>query len=93
MDTEAPLSSTGSTHHTEFVAHSQLAISITFRDKKPDVLAVINNNGEGHYTEEDLTIPETLAFQLAIAINNMTWNTITHTNPGQAGRARHVLVS
>jgi hypothetical protein len=93
MDPEAPLSSTGSTHHTESVAHSQLAISITFRDKIPDVLAVINNNGEGHYTEEGFTIPETLAFQLAIAINNMTLNTLTHPTPGQAGTARHIFVS
>jgi hypothetical protein len=93
MDLEAPLSSAESSHRTEAIAHSLLAISIAFRSKKPRALAVATINSEGHYTEEGLTIPERLASQVAIAINNLVRAALNSTNPGQAGAASCVFVS
>jgi signal transduction histidine kinase len=55
---------------SEFTTRSLLAVPITYQGQKLGVLEVINKTGEAHYTEEDLTILETLASQAAIAIQN-----------------------
>ncbi len=47
-----------------------MAVPITFQGEKLGVLEVVNKTGKAHYTEEDLTILETLASQAAIAIQN-----------------------
>jgi signal transduction histidine kinase len=54
----------------DFVTHSLMAVPITFEGEGLGVLEVVNKAGEAHYTEEDLTILETLASQAAIAIQN-----------------------
>ena len=60
----------GADQATDFVTHSLMAVPIIYQDKKLGVLEVVNKTGEAHYTEEDLTILETLASQAAIAIQN-----------------------
>ncbi len=60
----------GADQATDFVTHSLMAVPITFQGEKLGVLEVVNKTGEAHYTEEDLTILETLASQAAIAIQN-----------------------
>ena len=47
-----------------------MAVPIACQGEKLGVLEVVNKAGESHYTEEDLTILETLASQAAIAIQN-----------------------
>ena len=54
----------------DFKTRSLMAVPITFEGEKLGVLEVINKAGEAHYTEEDLTILETLASLAAIAIQN-----------------------
>jgi len=54
----------------DFITHSLMAVPITFQGEKLGVLEVVNKTGKAHYTEEDLTIVETLASQAAIAIQN-----------------------
>jgi signal transduction histidine kinase len=54
----------------DFITHSLMAVPITFQGGKLGVLEVVNKTGKAHYTEEDLTIVETLASQAAIAIQN-----------------------
>jgi signal transduction histidine kinase len=65
-----PLHFKGADIATDFVTHSLLAVPITFQGKKLGVLEAVNKTGEAHYTEEDLTILETLASLAAIAIQN-----------------------
>ncbi len=55
---------------TGFVTRSLMAVPVIYQGEKLGVLEVINKTGEAHYTEEDLTILETLASQAAIAIQN-----------------------
>ena len=54
----------------DFITHSLMAVPVTFQGGKLGVLEVVNKTGKAHYTEEDLTIVETLASQAAIAIQN-----------------------
>jgi len=54
----------------DFNTRSLMAVPIIYQDQKLGVLEVVNKTGEANYTEEDLTILETLASQAAIAIQN-----------------------
>jgi len=65
-----PLHFKGADQAADFVTHSLMVVPITFQGKKLGVLEVVNKTGESHYTEEDLTILETLASLAAIAIQN-----------------------
>ena len=60
----------GADRAADFVTRSLMAIPITYREETLAVLEVANKTGDAHYTEEDLTILETLASQAAIAIQN-----------------------
>jgi signal transduction histidine kinase len=60
----------GTDQATGFVTRSLMAVPVIYQGEKLGVLEVINKTGEAHYTEEDLTILETLASQAAIAIQN-----------------------
>jgi len=60
----------GADQATGFVTRSLMAVPVIYQGEKLGVLEVINKTGEAHYTEEDLTILETLASQAAIAIQN-----------------------
>ncbi|MGB8212735.1 MAG: GAF domain-containing sensor histidine kinase [Anaerolineales bacterium] len=60
----------GADKAADFVTHSMMAVPIACQGEKLGVLEVVNKAGESHYTEEDLTILETLASQAAIAIQN-----------------------
>ena len=53
-----------------FVTHSLMAVPITFQGEKLGIFEVVNKTGATHYTEEDLTILETLASLAAVAIQN-----------------------
>jgi signal transduction histidine kinase len=55
---------------TEFVTRSFLGIPLQVKDKTIGVLAVINKNAPGLFTEHDVQVLETLAAQAAAAINN-----------------------
>jgi len=55
---------------TEFVTRSLMAVPILYQGETLGVLEAVNKLGDAHYTEEDLTILETLASQAAIAIQN-----------------------
>jgi len=55
---------------SEFTTRSLVAVPITYQGQKLGVLEVINKTSQANYTEEDLTILETLASQAAIAIQN-----------------------
>lgn len=50
-----------------FVTHSILATPLIFRGQTIGVLEVINKRNQTHYTEDDLTILDTLASQAAVA--------------------------
>ena len=65
-----PLHFKGADQATNFVTRSLMAVPITFQGEKLGVLEVVNKAGAAHYTEEDLTILETLASQAAVAIQN-----------------------
>ncbi|HTX90896.1 MAG TPA: ATP-binding protein [Anaerolineales bacterium] len=60
----------GADSATEYVTRSLMAVPISYQGEKLGVLEVVNKTGDAHYTEEDLTILETLASQAAIAIQN-----------------------
>jgi signal transduction histidine kinase len=60
----------GADQAADFNTRSLMAVPIIYQDQKLGVLEVVNKAGEAHYTEEDLTILETLASQAAIAIQN-----------------------
>jgi hypothetical protein len=93
MKPEANFSSEKSTHCTDAVTHSLLAVPITFKGVKPGVLAVVKKTGEAHYTEENPTIPETLVLQVLIASNNIIRNALDPSNPGRVGDASCVHAS
>ncbi len=65
-----PLHFKGADKASDFVTRSLMAVPITFQGEKLGVLEAVNKTGEAYYTEEDLTILETLASQAAIAIQN-----------------------
>jgi signal transduction histidine kinase len=60
----------GADKATDFVTHSLVAVPIIFQGETLGVLEVVNKSGKANYTEEDLTILETLASQAAIVIQN-----------------------
>ena len=55
---------------SEFTTRSLMAVPIIYQGQKLGVLELINKTSEAHYTEEDLSILETLASLAAIAIQN-----------------------
>jgi len=65
-----PLHYKGADQASNFVTRSLMAVPINFQGEKFGVLEAVNKTGEAHYTEEDLTILETLASQAAMAIQN-----------------------
>jgi signal transduction histidine kinase len=65
-----PLHYKGADQASNFVTHSLMAVPINFQGEKLGVMEVVNKTGEAHYTEEDLTILETLAALAAAAIQN-----------------------
>ena len=54
----------------EFNTRSVLAVPIIYQGETLGVLEAINKTGQTHYTEDDLTILETLASQAAVAMQN-----------------------
>ena len=60
----------GADKASNFVTHSLMAVPIIFQGEKLGVLEVVNKAHQAHYTEDDLTILETLASQAAIVIQN-----------------------
>ena len=65
-----PLHFKGADQAANFVTRSLMAVPITFQGEKLGVLEVVNKAGEAIYTEEDLSILESLASQAASAIQN-----------------------
>jgi signal transduction histidine kinase len=53
-----------------FITQSLMAVPITFQGEKLGVFEAVNKTNQAHYTEEDLTILETLAVQAAVAMHN-----------------------
>ncbi len=53
-----------------FETHSILGVPLIVKGEPLGVLEAVNKLGEGHYTEDDLAILETLAAQAAVAIEN-----------------------
>jgi signal transduction histidine kinase len=51
-----------------FEINSILAVPVIFRGEKIGVLEAINKRNRAHYTEEDVTILETLASQAAVSV-------------------------
>jgi signal transduction histidine kinase len=51
-----------------FSTHSILAVPLIFRGQTIGVLEVVNKRNQVHYTEDDLTILDTLASQAAVAV-------------------------
>jgi len=60
----------GADQVTNFATRSLMAVPIIYHGETLGVLEVVNKTEQAHYTEEDLTILETLASQAAIAIQN-----------------------
>jgi signal transduction histidine kinase len=60
----------GADQAADFITLSLMAIPIIFQGEKLGVFEVVNKSGNAHYTEEDLTILETLAAHAAISIQN-----------------------
>ena len=60
----------GADQAVDFVTHSLMAVPITFQGEKLGIFEVVNKTGAANYTEEDLTILETLASLAAVAIQN-----------------------
>jgi len=54
----------------EFKTRSILAVPVIYQGETLGVLEAINKNDKAHYTEDDLTILETLASLAAVAIQN-----------------------
>jgi signal transduction histidine kinase len=57
-------------HAAGFETHSILAVPLFFKGQPIGVLEAVNKMNNTHYTEEDVTILETLASQAAITIQN-----------------------
>ena len=53
-----------------FETGSILAVPLVFRGETIGVLEAVNKTGKAHYTENDITILETLASQAALAIQS-----------------------
>jgi signal transduction histidine kinase len=51
-----------------YTTHSILAAPLIFRGQTIGVLEVVNKRNQAHYTEDDLTILDTLASQAAVAV-------------------------
>jgi signal transduction histidine kinase len=85
-----PLHFKGADQATNFVTHSLMAVPITFQGEKLGVLEVVNKTGEAHYTEEDLTILETLASQAAIAIQNARLANAVKKSQDQVAQLDHM---
>jgi signal transduction histidine kinase len=60
----------GADKAANFVTHDLMAVPITFQGVKLGVLEIVNKSRGAHYTEDDLTVLETLAAQAAIAIQS-----------------------
>jgi signal transduction histidine kinase len=60
----------GADQAADFVTRSLAAVPIIYQGETLGVLEVVNKAGETNYTEEDLTILETLASQAAIVMQN-----------------------
>jgi signal transduction histidine kinase len=58
----------GADQAVDFTTRSLLAVPIVFHDERLGVLEAVNKAGGSHYTEEDLTILETLAAQAGIVM-------------------------
>jgi signal transduction histidine kinase len=76
----------GADQASNFVTRSLMAVPITFQGKKLGVLEVVYKTGAANYTEEDLTILETLASQAAIAIQNTHLANEVKTSQEQAAQ-------
>ncbi len=57
-------------HTLEFKTASLLAVPLVYRQKTIGVFEAVNKSGGSDYTEEDITILETLASQAAVGIQN-----------------------
>jgi signal transduction histidine kinase len=57
---------------TRHVTHSLVAVPLMVRGEVVGVLEALNKKDNAHYTEEDLTLLETLAALAALAIQNVT---------------------
>jgi signal transduction histidine kinase len=60
----------GADQAAEFVTRSLAAVPIVYKGETLGVLEAVNKIGNAHYTEDDLTILETLASQAAVALQN-----------------------
>ncbi|MEZ0397092.1 MAG: ATP-binding protein [Anaerolineales bacterium] len=60
----------GADQATQYQTHSILAVPIIYKGETLGVLEAVNKANQAHYTEDDLTILETLASQLAVAMQN-----------------------
>ncbi len=60
----------GADQATQYQTHSILAVPIIYKGQTLGVLEAVNKANQAHYTEDDLTILETLASQLAVALEN-----------------------
>jgi signal transduction histidine kinase len=60
----------GADQAAEFQTRSVVAVPVIFKGEISGVLEAVNKTGSAHYTEEDITILETLASQAAIAMQN-----------------------
>ncbi len=76
----------GTDQIADFVTRSLMAVPITFQSEKLGVLEVVNKIGEPNYTEEDLTILETLSAQAAIAIKNTRLMNLVKTSQEQTSQ-------
>ena len=65
-----PLHYKGADQASNFVTRSLMAVPINFQGEKFGVLEAVNKIGAAHYTEDDITILETLAAPCALAIQN-----------------------
>jgi signal transduction histidine kinase len=54
----------------DFTTRSLMAVPINYQGETLGVLEVVNKAEQAHYTEEDLTILETIASQAALALQN-----------------------
>jgi len=65
---------------TDFETRSILAVPVIYRGEPIGVLEAVNKTGQVHYTEEDLSLLETLASQAAIAMEtSRTHSQIQHS--------------
>lgn len=60
----------GADQAAQYQTRSILAVPILYKGETLGVLEAVNKANQAHYTEDDLTILETLASQLAVAMQN-----------------------